>query len=119
MQANREARIYDHDDKLIHDFRDEKRGWDGHQQEHHDVIGELRAGKIAQEGEAGAKSTMTAIFGRMATYSGNMLKWDQCLNSQVVESPVEKYTSFNDEPPHKPDANGWYALPTPGKTKVV
>jgi hypothetical protein len=55
----------------------------------------------------------------MATYSGQMLKWDQCLNSEIVESPVEKYTSFQDEPPHKPDSNGWYALPVPGKTKVV
>ena len=62
---------------------------------------------------------MTAIFGRMATYSGKMLKWDECLNSEVVVSPVEKYTSFDDAPPTKPDADGWYALPMPGKTKVV
>ena len=53
---------------------------------------------------------MTAIFGRMATYSGKMLKWDECLNSEIVVSPVEKYTSFDDEPPAKPDADGWYAL---------
>ena len=62
---------------------------------------------------------MTAIFGRMATYSGKVLKWDQCLNSERVESPVEKYTSFDDLPPHKPDADGWYALPLPGKTEVL
>jgi predicted dehydrogenase len=119
LSANSEARIYDHDGKLIHDFRDRQNGWDGHQQEHHDVIAELRAGRLAQEGEWGAKSTMTAIFGRMATYSGQMLKWDDCLNSEVVVSPVEKYTSFQDEPPTKPGPDGWYALPTPGKTKVV
>jgi predicted dehydrogenase len=111
------SKIYDAENKIIHNFAD--RGGDGHQQEHHDVIAELRAGRIAQEGEWGAKSTMTAIFGRMATYSGQMLKWDDCLNSQIVLSPVEKYTSFDDVPPTKPDADGWYALPTPGKTKVV
>jgi myo-inositol 2-dehydrogenase / D-chiro-inositol 1-dehydrogenase len=111
------SKIYDAEGKIIHNFAD--RGGDGHQQEHHDVIAELRAGRIAQEGEWGAKSTMTAIFGRMATYSGQMLKWDDCLNSQIVVSPVEKYTSFGDAPPTKPDADGWYALPTPGKTKVV
>lgn len=111
------SKIYDAEGKIIHNFAD--RGGDGHQQEHHDVIAELRGGRIAQEGEWGAKSTMTAIFGRMATYSGQMLKWDDCLNSQVVVSPVEKYSSFDDVPPTKPDADGWYALPTPGKTKVV
>jgi predicted dehydrogenase len=111
------SKIYDADGKMIHNFAN--LGGDGHQQEHHDLFADLRAGKMPQEGEWGAKSTMTAIFGRMATYSGQMLKWDQCLNSEVVESPVEKYTSFQDEPPHKPDADGWYALPIPGKYKVV
>src|SRR5262245_54077180 len=111
------SKIYDHAGKLLENFSRE--GGDGHQQEHHDVIADLRAGKIAQEGEYGAKSTMTAIFGRMATYSGQMLNWDQCLKSEIVVSPVEKYTSFDNEPPTKPDADGWYALPVPGKTKVV
>jgi predicted dehydrogenase len=111
------SKIYDRDGKLLDNFS--RLGGDGHQQEHHDVIADLRAGKIAQEGEWGAKSTMTAIFGRMATYSGKMLNWDQCLNSDVVLSPVEKYTGFDAEPPTKPDADGWYALPVPGKTKVV
>jgi predicted dehydrogenase len=111
------SKIYDANGKMIHNFAN--KGGDGHQQEHHDLFAEIRAGRIPQEGEWGAKSTMTAIFGRMATYSGQMLKWDQCLNSELVISPVEKYTSFQDEPPHKPDANGWYALPVPGQTKVV
>jgi predicted dehydrogenase len=111
------SKIYDADGKMIHNFAN--RGGDGHQQEHHDLFAELRAGKLPQEGEWGAKSTMTAIFGRMATYSGKLLKWDECLNSEVVESPVEKYTSFQDEPPHKPGPDGWYALPIPGKYKVV
>jgi myo-inositol 2-dehydrogenase / D-chiro-inositol 1-dehydrogenase len=111
------SKIYDADGKVIHNFAN--LGGDGHQQEHHDLFAEIRAGRMPQEGEWGAKSTMTAIFGRMATYSGRMLKWDECLNSELVLSPVEKYTSYQDEPPHKPDANGWYELPVPGKTKVV
>src|SRR5262245_16163890 len=111
------SKLYDAEGKLMQNFAN--LGGDGHQQEHHDLFAEIRAGRMPQEGEWGAKSTMTAIFGRMATYSGQMLKWDQCLNSEIVLSPVEKYTSFQDEPPHKPDANGWYALPVPGQTKVV
>jgi predicted dehydrogenase len=94
-------------------------GGDGHQQEHHDLFADLRAGRLPNEGEAGAHSTMTAIFGRMATYSGQNLNWDKCLNSEVVISPVEKYTSFQDEPPVLPKAVGWYAQPMPGQSKVV
>ena len=37
--------------------------------------------------EYGALSTMTAIFGRMATYSGKMISWDEALNSQISLAP--------------------------------
>jgi myo-inositol 2-dehydrogenase / D-chiro-inositol 1-dehydrogenase len=117
------SKIYDVEGKVIHDFNPrtdaDKDLSRGHQQEHHDVFADLRAGKIAEEGEWGAKSTMTAILGRMATYSGQPIKWDEALNSQVVVSPVETYTSMKDAPPTKPDDTGYYARPTPGKTKVV
>jgi predicted dehydrogenase len=111
------SKIYDNDGKKIHDFGE--LGGGGHQQEHHDLFADIRAGKIAEEGEWGAKSTMTAILGRMATYSGKVIKWDDALKSEIVVSPVEKYTSFDDEPPTKPDKDGWYALPIPGQTRVV
>jgi predicted dehydrogenase len=117
------SKIYDADGKIIHNFsprnNEERELSRGHQQEHHDLFAELRGGKIAEEGEWGAKSTMTAILGRMATYSGQPIKWDDALKSEVVISPVEKYTSFADTPPTLPDASGYYARPTPGKTKVV
>ena len=47
----------------------------GHQQEHHDLFAALRRGEIPNEGDYGAKSTMTSIFGRMATYSGKAVTW--------------------------------------------
>ncbi|HEX5102631.1 MAG TPA: Gfo/Idh/MocA family oxidoreductase, partial [Pirellulaceae bacterium] len=111
------SKIYAHDGKVMHDFG--KLGADGHQQEHHDLFADLRAGRIAAEGEYGAKSTMTAILGRMATYSGNVVKWDEAINSQLVIAPVAQMNSFDDQAPVKPDAEGWYALPVPGVTKVV
>jgi myo-inositol 2-dehydrogenase/D-chiro-inositol 1-dehydrogenase len=111
------AKIYDHGGKETHNFDNLSR--DGHQQEHHDLFADLRSGKIPNEGEWGAKSTMTAIFGRMATYSGKELKWDDCINSQKVVSPVEKYHSFEDTPPVQPGADGWYPHPIPGVTEVV
>jgi len=99
-----------------------KLGGDGHQQEHHDLFADLRAGRIPSEGEWGAKSTFTAIFGRMATYSGKEIKWDECLAKGTDVAPVDwlsKLSSWQDEAPVKPLENGQYKLPMPGQTKVL
>lgn len=114
------SKIRDASGKVIHDFG--KLGADGHQQEHHDLFADLRAGRIPAEGEWGAKSTFTAIFGRMATYSGKSLNWDKCLKEGLDVASVSMmagFTSMNDEAPVKPVENGLYALPMPGRTKVV
>ena len=60
---------------------------------------------------------MTAIFGRMATYSGQMLSWDEALASEVSIAP-ERY-AWDAPPPTLPDADGRYPIPTPGVTRVV
>ncbi|MEM9672256.1 MAG: dehydrogenase, partial [Bacteroidota bacterium] len=74
-------------------------------------------GELLTDAENGAKSTMTAILGRMATYSGKVVTWDEALNSDVSLMP-EVY-AFDADPPVMPDANGLYPMPTPGKTKVI
>jgi len=96
-----------------------KGGGDGHQQEHHDLFADLRAGRRPNEAEYGALSTMTAIFGRMATYSGKLILWDDALNSQISLAPVETYTSFQDAPPVLPSEAGQYPVPVPGITVTV
>lgn len=96
-----------------------KNGRDGHQQEHHDLFADLRAGKHPNEGEYGAKSTMTSILGRMCTYSGKEITWDDAINSEVVVSPIDKFTSMTDTPPVVPNEDMTYNIPMPGKTKVL
>jgi predicted dehydrogenase len=118
------SKIYDLSGKMLHNFArlgsDGKGGGgSGHQYEHVDLFRDLRSGKTPNEGEYGALSTMTSIMGRMCTYSGAQLTWEEAINSNIVISPVEKLTSFNDEAFVKPDADGFYALPVPGVTKVV
>ena len=108
--------IYDTSGKEIWSFG--PGGGGGHQQEHHDLFADIRAGRIPNEGEYGALSTMTAIYGRMLTYSGQKLSWEQALNSEV-EVGVRDFASFSDTPPVTPNADGLYAVPKPGETKVV
>ncbi|MDA1180306.1 MAG: Gfo/Idh/MocA family oxidoreductase, partial [Planctomycetota bacterium] len=64
-------------------------GGDGHQQEHHDLFADLRKGNIPNEGDYAAYSSMTAILGRLASYSGKAISWNEALNSQVVVSPID------------------------------
>ena len=55
----------------------------------------------------------------MATYSGQVIKWDDALKSNLSVSPVEKFHSFTDTPPVVPNDDLTYAIPMPGVTKVL
>ncbi len=90
---------------------------DPYQVEHDDLFAAIRKGESYSEVEYGAHSTMTAILGRMATYSGKKVTWDDAINSEIDLSPA-KY-DFAADPPVMPDAEGKYPVPVPGKTKVV
>jgi myo-inositol 2-dehydrogenase/D-chiro-inositol 1-dehydrogenase len=59
-----------------------------YQVEHDDLFASIRAGTPLNEGEFGAKSTMTSILGRMATYSGKPIKWDEAINSELSLAPT-------------------------------
>ncbi|QEG40239.1 Gfo/Idh/MocA family protein [Roseimaritima ulvae] len=108
------AKLYDNSGKLL--FKSNGSGG-GHQQEHHDLFADLRAGKLPNETEYGAKSTMTAILGRMATYSGKVVTWDEAMESNQSLADFDSLKSFDQEAPIQPDADGNYDVPVPGKTK--
>jgi predicted dehydrogenase len=50
-------------------------------QEHADLIAAIRAGKPYNELQTVAESTLAAILGRMAAYTGQAVTWEQALNS--------------------------------------
>lgn len=50
-------------------------------QEHIDLIRSIRDNKPLNELKSVAESTLTAIMGRMAVYSGQVVTWDAALNS--------------------------------------
>jgi myo-inositol 2-dehydrogenase/D-chiro-inositol 1-dehydrogenase len=86
-------------------------------QEQLDLFAALRRGEIYNEGDNGAEATLTAILGRMATYSGKVVTWDQAISSTLDLSPSEY--SFSATPPVVPDADGNYPIPAPGQTDVL
>lgn len=89
----------------------------GHQQEHHDLFALLRKGERPNEAHYGAMSTMTAILGRMATYSGKIVKMKDALASNQVLVPQDP--KWDDVPPVTLNAKGLYPVPVPGKTKII
>lgn len=108
------GQIKDMDGNVIFKCKEGKGQRGGHQQEHHDLFADIRNGIIPNEAEYGAKSTMTAIFGRMATYCGKEIKWEDALNSNITLCDVDSLSGMNDEAPVKPDKNGQYPIPVPG-----
>lgn len=106
------GKIWDNDKKLVFET---KAGRDGHQQEHRDLFKDIREGIIPNEAEYGAKSTMTAIMGRMATYTGQEVQWKDAIESKISLCDFSKVTSFDAESPVQPDANGKYPIPMPGQ----
>ena len=58
---------------------------------------------------------MTAVLGRMATYSGTIIKWDEAVAKGKDLAPgIAEYT-MDSEPPVKPDENGVYPYAVPGR----
>jgi myo-inositol 2-dehydrogenase / D-chiro-inositol 1-dehydrogenase len=89
-----------------------------YQVEHDELFAAINKGDYKfDDTDNGAMSTMTAIFGRMVTYSGQMMTWDEAINSDLVLVPDS--FSWNDTPPAKPDRNGNYEVAIPGSTSVV
>ena len=60
---------------------------DPYQVEHDDLFASIRSGQVLNEGKYVAESTLTAIMGRMATYTGREITWEDALNSDVSLGP--------------------------------
>jgi predicted dehydrogenase len=86
-----------------------------YQQEHFDLLAAIRKGERYNEGHYGATSSFTAVLGRMATYSGKEVKWDEAVRSGPSEAPDN--LDWDAIPKAVPDANGDYPIATPGQYK--
>jgi predicted dehydrogenase len=69
-----------------------------YQTEHDELFAAIRSGKPINNGHYMANSTMMAILGRMATYTGKTITWEQAMGSKEVLAPP---------------AYDWVSLPVP------
>jgi predicted dehydrogenase len=78
-----------------------------YQTEHDELFASIRNGKPINNGEYMSKSTLLAIMGRMATYTGQVITWEQAMNSTENLTPA-KYDWGSIPTP---------AVPVPGTTR--
>ncbi len=81
-----------------------------YQQEHDEFFASLRAGQPLNDGVRLCHSTMVAIMGRMAAYTGEEITWDAALNSE--ESLVPEKLDWEMNLPVRPMA-------LPGQNRVA
>jgi predicted dehydrogenase len=85
---------------------------DPYQTEHDDLFKAIRENTPYTEAHNGAMSTMTAILGRMSTWSGKEVTMEKALESNFRWVPDS--FSWEMTPPIAPDANGKYPVAVPG-----
>jgi hypothetical protein len=78
-------------------------------EEHVDLLASIRAGKPLNEGQQVAESTLSAIMGREAAYTGQAIVWDELLNAAQDLTPPSRGFGSLSVPP----------VAMPGKTKVA
>ncbi len=108
------GKIYSPSGEVVWQAPKNENGW---AQEHVDMFAALRRGEVPNEGDYGAYSTMTSIMGRMATYSGKKLTWDECLNSKIALADFDSLNKWDDNAPIQPIAKDQYEVPQPGGEK--
>ncbi|HCZ36035.1 MAG TPA: dehydrogenase [Cytophagales bacterium] len=108
------ANMVDRKGKVLYQY-DRTKENNPYQTEHDELFAAIAKREYKYDDtENGAKSTMTAILGRMATYSGNVLEFEKTLNSGLSIMPTQ--FDFNALPPIVPNADGFYPVAVPGVT---
>jgi predicted dehydrogenase len=111
------GRITDAHGNAVYQF-DRKTENNPYQTEHDELFAAIAKGEYKfADAENGAKSSMTSILGRMATYSGQVIEWDKTLSSGLDLHP--KVYDFAATPPVVPGTDGFYPVAIPGVTKYA
>jgi predicted dehydrogenase len=116
--APRPGMILDAGGEPLYRFREKENEANPYQYEHDVLFDAIAKGEYRHADTANAAyATLTAIMGRMATYSGQEVSWDEALNSEIRLAP--DFSSWDEEAPVQPNADGSYPVAMPGKTLSV
>ncbi|RZJ77502.1 MAG: Gfo/Idh/MocA family oxidoreductase [Flavobacterium sp.] len=117
LSANNSGILWDHQGKEIYNH-DRRGNANPYQTEHDELFAAISKREYKfWDAERAAKSCFTSIIGRYATYSGEIIKWDEALKAENSLFPEK--LAWDALPKSLPDANGLYAIAMPGKTKVL
>jgi predicted dehydrogenase len=109
--------IKDRSGKVVWKWDSKKPRKNMYEAEHDALFSAIRAGTPINNGVYMARSTMLAILGRMTTYTGQRITWEDAMKS--TQSLAPKAYAWDAEPPTKPGPDGQYPIATPGVTKFV
>jgi predicted dehydrogenase len=90
-------------------YQREKSNKNPYVEEHVDLLASIRDGKPLNEGQQVAESTLSAIMGREAAYTGQAIVWDELLNATQDLTPPNQGFGELPVPP----------VAMPGKTRVA
>ncbi len=89
---------------------------EGHQTEMDDFLAALLAGRPYNEADYAVTANTTALMGRTATYTGQMVEWDQLVQSK--QELVPQQWTWEAVPGPKPGPDGIYPSAMPGVAKA-
>lgn len=111
------GRITDFKGNVKWQYRAERAGDPNPYQVEHDVLHKaIKDNTPHNDAYFGAKSSFTTVLGRLATYSGQEVKWDDAVKSNFSIMPAEY--DMNAEAPVKPGPDGNYEIAIPGQWKL-
>ena len=74
----------------------------------------VRKGERVDGGDYAVKSSLMAILGQIACYTGHMITWDDIYNSQFEFTPTVAECIAGTASPVPPGPDGTYPVPVPG-----
>ena len=107
--ANAGSRIFDRAGKEVWEMKGSIA--DAYKQEHKDLVDSIRAGKPIVELRQMADSSLVAVMGRMAAYSGQQVSWKFASEESQLDL-FPKDLTWTSSLPRQPAA-------VPGKTKLI
>lgn len=109
--------IKDYNGKVLWRYRAGREGvTNPFQEEHNRLHAAIKEGTPLNNAYYGADSSFTAVLGRLATYTGQQVSWDEAVASDYSLVPDD--LNWDKPAPVQPLADGTYPAPIPGVTKL-